>query len=147
MLNIDGKWQGRNHLWLYPGDPVRESDTTAEIRTIANGHFTEMHYHWADDGKPQDGLMVLGQPNEDGDVEAFWLDSWHMQGSFMHCRGGVDSDGTVSVKGSYPAPPGPDWGWELSVGPEVDGTFLFRMYNITPEGEKALAVEVNYSRA
>ena len=146
MAEILGNWQGRNHLWLHPGAPVRESDSTAEMSEIAKGQLTEIRYSWADEGEPQEGRFYLVRPSEEGAVQAVWFDTWHTAGKFMVFEGTADPDGTVSVTGSYAAPPGPDWGWEITIEPPENDAFYFRMYNITPEGEKALAVEVKYSR-
>ena len=69
-----------------------------------------------------------------------------MREEFMVCEGSAEDDGTVSFRGTYAAPPGPDWGWQITIEPKGEDAFRFLMYNITPEGEKELAVEVVYSR-
>ena len=38
-----------------------------------------------------------------------------------------------------PTPPRPDWGWRIEIHPAVADGFQLRMYNITPDGEEALA--------
>ena len=146
MSELIGKWQGRTYLWLFPGDPVHESDSKAEVRKIGNGQFTEIWYTWAYDGEPQEGRLFLGQMSEDGSVKAVWFDSWHLNGIFMVFKGTVDEDETISLNGSYAAPSGPDWGWQIAIEPVKNESFFLRMYNIPPEEEKALAVEVEYSR-
>lgn len=143
LTNLVGKWQGQNQLWLAPGDPVRLSETTAEIEEIAHQQFTEMRYRWADGGKPQEGTIILGFTSDI--VKAVWFDTWHMAYQFMVCEGSADGD-FVSVKGAYAAPPGPDWGWRIAFEPRGPDAFRFTMYNITPDGQEFLAVEVLYSR-
>ena len=145
LNDLIGKWQGTNQLWLFPGEPVRESESLAEIGTMQQEQFTEIRYSWAADGKSQDGRILLGQAADDGIVKAVWFDTWHMANQFMVCEGNVE-DGIVSVKGSYAAPPGPDWGWQIDIEPQGMNAFHLLMYNITPDGEKFLAVEVAYSR-
>lgn len=146
MTEMHGKWQGRNSLWLYPGDPVHESDSTAEVGMTQNGQYTEIAYSWAYDGDPQVGRLFIGQPAEDGAVKAVWFDSWHLRDSFMVFKGTGDGHGSVTLDGSYPAPEGPDWGWQIAIEPAMNGNFTLRMYNIPPGVEKVLAVEVEYSR-
>jgi hypothetical protein len=146
MLDINGKWQGRNLLWIEPGTPVHESDSTAEVRTVAKGQFTEISYTWAYEGEPQEGRLLLGRPNETGAVEAVLFDTWHLNGTFMTFKGTADPDGAVSVMGFYAAPSGPDWGWEITVDQPEDDAFNLRMFNIPPGSEKIPAVEVKYSR-
>jgi hypothetical protein len=144
--DLIGKWQGTNHLWLSPEEPVRTSESSAEIRTTAQGQFNEIRYNWAYEGQLQEGRLILGQAAGQKIVQAVWFDTWHMRDLFMVCEGGVQDDGTVPVQGTYAAPPGPDWGWQMTIEPKDKDLFRFLMHNISPEGEKMLAVEVTYSR-
>ncbi|MBI5932737.1 MAG: DUF1579 family protein [Chloroflexi bacterium] len=143
ITSLVGTWRGENQLWLAPGEPVRKSETTAEIEIVAHAQFTEMRYQWADEGHPQEGRIILGQSGDD--VKAVWFDTWHMANQFMLCDGRVDG-GAASVRGAYAAPPGPDWGWRVAFEPRGADAFRFTMYNITPDGQEFLAVEVLYSR-
>jgi hypothetical protein len=65
----------------------------------------------------------------------------------MDCRGSAKGEGGISVQGSYPAPPGPDWGWRIVVEPREGAGFRLEMRNVTPEGEEAIAVEAEYGSA
>ena len=56
------------------------------------------------------------------------------------------TEGSVSIQGSYAAPPGPDWGWRILIEPRQADSFWMVMYNISPEGREALAVEATYAR-
>ncbi len=146
LEDLKGEWTGDNRLWLSPGEPARLSETTAWIASTAQGRFVTIRYTWADQGRPQDGLMVIGVQAPGGAVDAFWVDSWHMGDKFMACRGSVGQDGVVSVQGTYAAPPGPDWGWRIAVIPEARSAFRIKMYNLSPDGEEMLAVEAAYTR-
>jgi hypothetical protein len=68
MQEINGSWQGRNYLWMEPGTPVFESDSTAQVRTVAQGQFTEISYTWAYEGDPQEGRLFIGRPSKDGET-------------------------------------------------------------------------------
>lgn len=141
-----GEWRATNRLWLSPDDPVRESDSLAMVRLVGREQFVEIEYSWAFDGKPQEGRIVFGQDPGSHAVKAVWFDSWHMRNAFMSCQGGADPTGVVVVHGTYAAPPGPDWGWEILLEPDQRDAFRLSMYNIPPEGEKELAVEAAYTR-
>jgi hypothetical protein len=55
----------------------------------------------------------------------------------------------LSVRGTYAAPPGPDWGWRIDVTPGGEGLRVI-MHNVWPEeqgGKEELAVEAVYARA
>lgn len=146
LTTLIGRWQGANHLWLTPQESVRISESTAEISAIAHEQFTELRYTWADEGKPQQGWLVLGRAPKNAAIQAVWFDTWHMAHQFMVCAGNADDKGVVRIQGSYAAPPGPDWGWQITIEPQGKDAFRFLMHNITPEGEKFLAVEVAFSR-
>src|SRR5437867_2156939 len=103
-----------------------------------------MRYTWADGGEPQEGLLVIGPGTAGSVVDASWVDSWHMSVKMMLCRGEVRGDGGLSVRGSYAAPPGPDWGWRIALA--LSSPQALTMYNVTPAGEKALAVAAVYAR-
>ena len=145
LATLSGTWEGTKHLWLRPGDPARLSPSVASVRSVAQGRFTVLEYTWADEGKPQDGVLLIGQESPSAPVVASWIDSWHMGGRIMTCEGTSTPDG-FSVQGTYAAPPGPDWGWRIAVRFEPDQTFTFLMTNITPDGVEAPAVEVRYTR-
>ena len=147
LVDLTGKWQGTKHLWLAPGEPVRKSESTAEINSTAQEQFTEICYTWSDESKPQEGRLIVGQESEKKVVKAVWFDTWHMREQFMVCEGSVDGQSAVSVQGTYAAPPGPDWGWQITIEPKNKNQFGLLMYNITPEGKKMLAVEIAYSRS
>jgi len=146
LFDLSGKWQGTNRLWLSPREPVRKSESLAEIRSIEQDQFSEICYSWAYEGQPQEGWLILGQETNHKVVKAVWFDTWHMRDQFMVCEGRVDDSGAVTVQGSYAAPPGPDWGWQITIEPNEDDLFRILMHNITPDGEKELAVEIPYSR-
>ena len=143
LSNLEGEWAGDGTLfvpWLSP--PEAHYGSTASIRTIAGG-FLQVVYTWSHEGTPHEGLVLLTDEKQDGAVTAVWIDSWHQSQSFLVSRGTVDSAGAVSVLGSYPAPTGPDWGWRTVVAPTAGG-FELVMFNISPEGEEALAVRNRY---
>jgi Protein of unknown function (DUF1579) len=147
LKKMAGNWTGTSRLyrpWLSPEASESESESTASVALAARGKFAVIEYTWAVDGEPQAGLMLLGCENGDDEVTCTWIDSWHMSDKSLACGGKVDASGAVSVLGSYAAPPGPDWGWRTVVAPGPDGSFAIIMYNISPEGEEALAFENRY---
>ena len=144
LSGLVGIWKATHRLWLHPGNPVRESEATATVALIAHNRFLHIAYTWSDDG-PQDGLLLIGQVDQSGQINASWIDSWHNGDNLMNCVGHLTNDGAFSVKGSYAVPSGPDWGWRIVVKPEAE-TWRLIMYNITPEGGEHLAVEAVFSR-
>ncbi|MBM3906747.1 MAG: DUF1579 family protein [Gemmatimonadetes bacterium] len=146
LLSLAGHWVGESALWLHPGAEARRSSARAHITAEAEGQALCVRYAWADGDAPQSGLLLLVGDAATDAVTAAWTDSWHYARQLMHCVGTSTGDST-SVRGSYAAPPGPDWGWRLALEAVADGTCVLRMFNITPDGEEALAVEMPLSRA
>ena len=77
---------------------------------------------------------------------AYWIDSWHMGDKVMICSGVADGNDGLSVRGSYGAGDGPDWGWRITLTPEEGQRLHVVMFNIEPNGKEWLAVEAHYTR-
>lgn len=146
LRSLSGNWTGNNRLHLpWLPEPTLDSDGTATVTSRAGTQFLEIAYTWSHEGKPQEGIIVLGGDNKTDAVNAFWTDSWHMAHQLMSCEGKEGSNGSVSVKGSYKVEGHPDWGWRTEIDPGED-SFVYKMYNVTPEGEESIAVEMEMTR-
>jgi hypothetical protein len=141
-----GEWSGTKRLWMGPGSPELASASRLTIAPVAKGKFITLSYRWAYEGAEQEGLVLVGNQNDDEAASAAWVDSWHMSGKVMACNGTVDDNGAIIVLGSYEAPPGPDWGWRITINEPGPGMLRIVMHNITPEGEAELAVQADYQR-
>jgi hypothetical protein len=67
----------------------------------------------------------------------------------MACSGPKPGGSTLSVRGTYAAPAGPDWGWRIDVTSDRD-EMRFVMHNVWPQeqgGKEELAVAAVYQRA
>jgi hypothetical protein len=139
-----GRWIGRNRLQDPHANIADDSAATAVLTSILNGRFLRFDYTWTYKGAPQEGSLLISG-DKAAAVTAYWIDSWHMGDLAMTCRGSVEADGVVSLRGSYAAPPGPDWGWRIDLTSK-DGKLRMVMFNIWPDGREELAVEADYSR-
>jgi uncharacterized protein DUF1579 len=144
LISLTGRWRGTYRLIVEPGQPARESQTTAVVAPVAGGRFARIDYTWGDRDKPNDGSILFGRDRTRGVVTALWVDSFHMSDKVMTCEGAGDS---LDVRGSYAAPPGPDWGWRTVIESSDDDSFRMVMYNVPPDGHEELAVDAVYSRA
>ena len=147
LSELVGEWKGTNRLHT-PWMPVKvhESDSTASVRSKMNSQFLTIEYTWAFEGEQQEGMLILGCDPHSNAVQAVWTDSWHSKDILMLCNGNMDSDGKISVAGSYAVPEHPDWGWRTEITPG-ENAFRYAMYNVTPEGEEEIAVETDFTRA
>jgi len=147
FARFEGDWKGTNRLYLsWLSDPLKESESRMHISRKANGQFIQFDYDWEYEGEKQEGMLVLGCDAKTDAVQAVWTDSWHSRHTFMISDGTANENGTVSVKGYYKVPDHPDWGWRTEIIPAGEKIKL-TMYNVSPENEEDLAVEVTYERA
>jgi hypothetical protein len=146
LAALAGRWQGTSTLQDPNTGGPDESASTAEVTPIIGGRFVRIDYTWSYGGKPQEGSLLLGYQAKAETATGHWIDSFHNGDKVMVCAGTVPADGPFSVRGSYAAPPGPDWGWRIDVLAEGDALRIVH-YNIWPEGKEELAVESRYTRA
>lgn len=146
LTGLVGEWAGVKRLWLDPNQPAAVCEAGASVGTAAQGQFLTVRYTWSTEGQPQDGLLLLGSETPEALTKAVWLDSWHMANQLMLCAGESASEHSVAVRGAYAAPPGPDWGWRITIAADSAEQFRLIMHNIMPDGVEALAVLVNFTR-
>ncbi|HSK76202.1 MAG TPA: DUF1579 family protein, partial [Thermoanaerobaculia bacterium] len=95
---------------------------------------------------PQEGSLLIGFNKKTETITAHWIDSFHNGNNVMACTGPKPDGPSLSVQGSYAAPPGPDWGWRIRITPDGDALRIV-MHNLWPEGgQEDLAVEATYTR-
>jgi hypothetical protein len=142
-----GSWRGTNTLQDPNSNAAEDSASGATVASVLGGRFVRLDYTWSYRGAPQEGSLLIGFDAQADRVTAHWIDTWHMSDKVLACLGPKPSGNTLSVRGSYAAPPGPDWGWRIEITP--DGrTLRMVMYNIWPDGSREdLAVEASYARA
>lgn len=140
-----GHWAGESQLWMSPSEPPLASHSTMEVTPAANGKFLTLRYTWVYENQEQQGLLLVGDGNKESLATAAWVDSWHQSGKVMQLVGAVQGE-TLAVTGHYAAPPGPDWGWRLSVQVSAAGELVLEMHNVPPGGEAELAVRAVYRR-
>ena len=146
LIASAGKWVGTNRLQDPRTGIVEASPGTVAVTPILSGRFVRLDYTWVYQGSPQEGSLLIGHGASEGVVTGHWIDTWHMGDKLMSCAGPVDPGGPISVRGSYAAAHGPDWGWRILLTAQPHRLTLV-MRNITPQGGEELAVEAEYARA
>lgn len=144
--SLVGEWSGHNRLWLGPSEPARESDTSLQVTTAANGQFLVLTYAWSHEGEPHDGVLMVRLGHEPGPADMVWVDSFHTMGTFMQFSGRPATDGDVEGFTTWSPGSGPDWGWRIALSSRGAHELTVRMFISTPEGEEAPAVESRYER-
>jgi hypothetical protein len=142
-----GTWQGTSTLHDPNTKAPEDSSSRVTITPVLLGRFVRLDYSWRYQGTPQEGSLLIGFESDTETVTACWSDTWHMGDKVMVCQGPKPSGRTLCVRGSYSAPPGPDWGWRIEITPEPAGALRVVMFNIWPDGVREdVAVEASYTR-
>lgn len=143
--SLVGEWVGSYNLWIHPDADVQESSSMATVYTAANGSYTVMNYSWTYKDKLQAGIFLLG--GNGPSASATWGDSWHMRPNPMQCHGMISDNGNeLDILGGYDVGEGPDWGWRTILTLVGENTLIMKAYNITPDGDEALAVNAVLTR-
>lgn len=141
-----GDWSGEKSLWFDPkAAPHAVCASTLSVATEALGQFLALRYRWSFEGKPQEGLLLVGNDNAKDTVSAAWVDSFHSSGTVMQFVGSATEDG-FEVLGSYAAPPGPDWGWSITLKRVDERRLEVLMHNIEPGKAPERAVLLTWTR-
>jgi hypothetical protein len=143
LTYLSGTWSGNYRLWLDPNAPAPEAPTHLVATVNASGRYVTLAYNWSHDGDAHDGVLVFNVGNRA--AVASWVDTFHMSDGFMISRGSV-AGARVDLRGSYAAPPGPDWGWRTVLEADANDSLRILMYNIAPDGKEYPAVEADYRR-
>lgn len=146
LMRMAGQWEGRFRLWFEPGPPADESVQRGSIRVLLGGRVLLHEYTGHCAGEPMEGVALIAHHLDERRYESAWAESFGTGTSLMFSTG-ASGDPRLSMLGSYSdGQGGSRWGWRTTIEQPDDDTLDLRMYNITPAGDEALAVEVNYRR-
>ena len=131
--NSGTRFSGQSELWLDPlGNTVELSACTLKIGV------DRIEYTWVYENEEQSGILVIGENS------IHWKDTWHQEDR-VECKFLENTWGIFDVEYSYPAPPGPDWGWRIKLSQRPDQSIILQMTNIAPWGEEGRAVRMTFS--
>lgn len=154
LARMVGDWEGTFRLWFERDMLAAESRQRGSLRAVLGGRFLVHEYEWEFDGRRYAGVALIGYHIDEKRWECAWVDSFHTGSSILfsqtasHTAHGAEPP-HFTVLGSYgdgQTPPGPRWGWRTEIEQIDDGHLTITMTNISPEGEEAKAVEVEYTR-
>jgi hypothetical protein len=145
LCSAAGTWRATYQLRDPANNLSSDSESRATVTPILGGRFVRIDYTWSDKGKPQEGSLLAGYEAITGIVTVAWIDSWHNSDRIMVCTGRVEPDGSLNVRGSYSAPPGPDWGWRTEIRATA-ARLQIVMFNVDPDSRETLAVTADYAR-
>jgi hypothetical protein len=165
LATFTGSWQGHNRMRIMPTDEYQESVSAATV-TVTAGAFVTIEYTWSHEDEQQNGLLLLGSGPEAGarpgggadpgegetgaapgrGAAAVWVDSFHSGPEWLTLAGDIGDDGLIRMTGWYPAPAGPDWGWQIHIYPGDGSGGRITMHNVVPGHDPYQVVEAEYRR-
>jgi hypothetical protein len=141
---VVGDWTGTNRKRMMPTDDYTETPATAAITIAAQGNAVTFAYTWAEEGKPQDGVLLITNGDAPGSVRAVWVDSWHQSPQWMELSGSIDDGGVIRLEGTYPE----DNRWRVIIDPTDADQVRMAMDNVMPSYDVDYqVVEAAYKRA
>ncbi len=156
LARMAGEWEGVYRLWFERDMLAAESGQRGSLRAVLGGRFLLHEYSWEFDGRSYAGVALYGYHLDERRWECAWIDSFHSGSSIVFSQGqafshsaGETEPAHFAVLGSYgdgKTPPGPRWGWRTEIEQLDDDHLVIVMTNISPDGDEAKAVEVEYTR-
>jgi hypothetical protein len=141
-----GEWTFTTRMWQHPGAEPEESAGTATTEMILGGRYLVDKTKGTAMGMPFEGLGITGYDNLNKELVGVWVDSFGT--GIMTSRGSCNEDWSVcKYEGVGPDPMSGANKTVRMVDRKIDeDTFVFEMYDKTPDGQEWKAFEITYKR-
>jgi hypothetical protein len=136
-----------NRVWFSTDELVDESAMEGTIRAVLNGRFIIHEYTGTFQGKPIEGVCMMGYDLAQQKFQSAWVDSFHMSTGIMFSEGDPSND-NMMVLGSYLSmgEVTEEWKWRTTIDLVNEDEIVITMFNISPQGDEVKAVETKYKR-
>ena len=144
LARMIGEWEGTFRLWFQPDHVACEAPQRGTIRGILDGRFLLHEYRSRFGDDPIEGVAIYGLHLDDNAFESAWVESFGTGTSIMFSASPAPP-GHFNEVGSYgDGKGGPRWDWRTEIQQPDPDQLIITMTNISPQGEAARAVEVQY---
>ena len=142
LLAMVGTWRGSSKVWFGPGEPHDVAEIEGTLKPLMDGRFVMHEYRSSMEGKPLEGLCILGYSNANAQWQCAWIDDFHMGTGILFSEG---TGPNFNALGHYTAE-GQTWGWRTEITMPNTNELVMSAYNVIPEEGEMLATEIRYNR-
>lgn len=145
---LQGRWSGNIKSWFGTDEPVDESEISGEIKSVLDGRFALYEYKSFFQGKPTEGLALIGYFIKEDKFQFAWADTFHTCTAIMFSESKPLAE-KFEVQGIYYGnenPPKP-WGWRTHFNFVDSNTIEIICHNTSPEGIEHLATHAVLKRS
>jgi Protein of unknown function (DUF1579) len=144
LARLVGSWEGLAKTYLDPSKPPVEARWEGRIESVLGGRFVRFGYRSELQGSPLAGELLVAFESGEKLWRTSWVDSFHTGTAILVSTGeGGAGAVPISLTGSYFAAPGhPHWGWRTELDDREPERLHLRMYNVSPEGQEDLGVDL-----
>lgn len=152
LARMAGRWSGSAKTYVDPSVPEPEvARWQGTIEMVLGGRFLRFTYASRAMGQPIAGELTLAYEKGDRIYRMSWIDSAHTSSAILVSESKpVPESSTASIIsafGTYFAGEGqPRWGWRTELDDQTEGALRIRMFNVTPDGEESLGVDIELAR-
>ncbi|HMT29863.1 MAG TPA: DUF1579 domain-containing protein [Bacteroidia bacterium] len=143
LKSLEGNWRGITKVWFEPGKLADESPCSGTMKSVLGGRFILHEYQGSLEGKPIEGIAIIGCSLCDDKLQTAWVDSFHNGTAIMFSQNNTNAS-PYSVLAHYAGEPA--WGWRTVITKEHADKMIITMFNIAPGGSDEKAVETIYER-
>ena len=153
LARLAGRWTGTAKTYADPSNPeaAEVAPWDGAIEMVLGGRFLRFTYVSRAMGQPIAGELTVAYEKGDRRFRMSWIDSLHTSPAILVSEGKPLSESgaalAISAFGTYFAGEGqPRWGWRTELDDQTDGALRIRMFNVTPDGEESIGVDIELTR-
>jgi len=146
LKRFEGDWDVTKTMYRQTGDPTRATGRCRQMM-IHDGRFLQSDFTFEQGGRKTTGLGLIGFEPESGTFTSFWTDSRQTRMSVRQSRDRFDGQQIVLYSKSLEAD-GKEARRSKTVSRLEDGDrkLIHRQYNLGPEGQERLFMELTMTR-